>query len=181
MNSGAGEIKGNSLIYDFNNQTILNVTKDTPLLGNYYLGYFWENGSAVGCKKLKLYIDTYDVSMNNLFYEPILNQNILDGIVDKVYDSYSMLIGTINVTDDKYYPDFYAVNNSDINQQFIYEINGEVIPILVKTFLQNETLLNPNEDVKINATIQNLHGISTLDIKLRVQLVSLVNEEWIIA
>ena len=181
INSGAGVVKDNSLVYDFNNQTILDVTKDTPLLGNYYLGYFWENGSAVGCKKLKLYIDTYDVNMNNLFYEPILNQNILDGIVDKVYESYSMLIGTINVTDDKYYPDFYAVNNSDINQQFIYEINGEEIPILVKTFLQNETLLNPNEDIKINATIQNLHGISTLDVKLRVQLVSLVNEEWIIA
>jgi hypothetical protein len=152
-NSGAGVIKGNLLIYDFNNQTILDVTKDTPLLGNYYLGYFWENGSAVGCKKLKLYIDTYEVNMNSLFYEPILDKNILDGFVSKVYESYSMLIGTINVTDDKYYPDFYAVNNSDINQQFIYEINGEEIPILIKTFLQNETLLNPNEDIKISATI----------------------------
>jgi hypothetical protein len=164
MSSGAGVIKGSSLIYDFNNQTILDVTKDIPLLGNYYLGYFWENGSAVGCKKLKLYIDTYEVNMNSLFYEPILDKNILDGIVNKVYESYSMLIGTINVTDDKYYPDFYAVNNSDINQQFIYEINGEEIPILVKTFLQNETLLNPNEDIKISATIQNLHDFVDLKI-----------------
>jgi archaellum component FlaG (FlaF/FlaG flagellin family) len=180
MISGVGVIKGNSLVYDFNNQTILDVTKDTPLLGNYYLGYFWENGSAVGCKKLKLYIDTYNVNMNSLFYEPILDQNILDGIVSKVYESYSMLIGTINVTDDKYYPDFYAVNNSDINQQFIYEINGEEIPILVKTFLQNETLLNPNEDIKISVTIQNLHDFVDLEVKLKVQLVSLVNEEWII-
>ena len=179
--SGAGIIKDNTLVYDFNNLTILDVTKDTPLLGNYYLGYFWENGSAVGCKKLKLYLDTYDVNMNSLFYEPILDQNILDGIVDKVYESYSMLIGTINVTDDKYYPNFYAVNKSDINQQFIYEINGEEIPILVKTFLQNETLLNPNEDIKISVTIQNLHNFVDLDVKLKVQLVSLVNEEWIIA
>ena len=92
-----------------------------------------------------------------------------------------MLIGTINVTDDKYYPDFYAVNNSDINQQFIYEINGEEIPILVKTFLQNETLLNPNEDIKINVTIQNLHDFVDLEVKLKVQLLSLANEEWIIA
>lgn len=181
MISGVGVIKGNSLFYDFNNQTILDVTKDTPLLGNYYLGYFWENGSAVGCKKLKLYLDTYDVNMNSLFYEPILNQNILAGIVDMVYESCSMLIGTINVTDDKYYPDFYAVNNSDINQQFIYEINGEEIPILVKTFLQNETLLNPNEDIKINVTIQNLHDFVDLEVKLKVQLLSLANEEWIIA
>jgi len=180
-NSGAGVIKGNSLVYDFNNQTILNVTKDTPLLGNYYLGYFWENGSAVGCKKLKLYLDTYDVNMNSLSYEPILNQNILDGIVDKVYESYSMLIGSINVMEDEYDPDFYAVNNSDVNQQFVYEISGEEIPILVKTFLQNETLLNPNEDIKVNLTIQNLHDFVDLEVKLKVQLVSLANEEWIIA
>jgi len=179
--SEAGVIKGTTLVYDFNNQTILNVTKDTPLLGNYYLGYFWENGSAVGCKKLKLYVDTYEVNMNSLFYEPILDKNILDGFVGKVYESYSMLIGTINVTDDKYYPDFYAVNNSDINQQFIYEINGKEIPILVKTFLQNETLLNPNEDIKISVTLQNLHDFIDLDVKVKVQLVSLVNEEWIIA
>ena len=180
-NSSLGVIKGNSLVYDFNNQTILNVTKDTPLLGNYYLGYFWENGSAVGCKKLKLYLDTYDINMNSLLYEPILNQNILDGIVDKVYESYSMLIGTIKVTDDKYYPDFFAINNTDINQQFNYEIEGENIPILIKSFLQNETLLNPNEDIKINVTIQNLHNFIDLDVKLKVQLMSLVNEEWIIA
>ncbi|GAG72883.1 unnamed protein product, partial [marine sediment metagenome] len=181
MNSGVGFIKEDYLMYEFNNQTILDVTQDTPLLGNYYLGFFWENGSAIGCQKLKLYIDTYDVVMNDFFYEPNLDQNILDGIVDRVYEEYSMLIGTVNVTDDKYYPNFYAVNNSDIDQEFIHEINEEQIPIVVETFLQNETILNPNEDIRINTKIRNLHGFLELKVKINVQLVSLANEEWIIA
>ena len=181
MNSGVGVIKEDYLMYEFNNQTILDVTQDTPLLGNYYLGFFWENGSAIGCQKLKLYIDTYDVVMNDFFYEPNLDQNILDGIVDRVYEEYSMLIGTVNVTDDKYYPNFYAVNNSDIDQEFIHEINEEQIPIVVQTFLQNETILNPNEDIRINTKIRNLHGFLELKVKINVQLVSLANEEWIIA
>ncbi|NVM19419.1 MAG: hypothetical protein HWN80_17090 [Candidatus Lokiarchaeota archaeon] len=181
LNSGAGVIDGNYLKYDFNNQTILDVAQDTPLLGNYYLGFFWENGSAIGCQKLKLYIDTYDVDMNDFFYEPTFDQNILDGIVDRVYEEYSILIATVNVTDDGYYPDFYAVNDSDVNQEFIHIVNNEKIPILVETFLQNETILNPDEDVRIGTRIRNLHGFLELNLKLNVQLVSLANEEWIIA
>ena len=181
MNSGAGVVDGTRLIYDFNNQTILDVTQDTPLLGNYYLGFFWENGSSIGCSKLKLYIDTYDIDMNDFFYEPAFDQNILDGIVDRVFDEYSILIGTVNVTDDQYYPNFYAINDSNIDQEFIYEINEEEIPIVVETFLQNETVLNPNEDIRIGTRIRNLHGFLELKIKINVQLVSLVNEEWIIA
>lgn len=181
MNSGAGVIDGNYLKYDFNNQTILDVTQDTPLLGNYYLGFFWENGSAIGCQKLKLYIDTYDVDMNDFFYEPTYDQNILDGIVDRVYEEYSLLIASINVTDDGYYPNFYAVNDSEVNQEFIHIVNNEQIPILVEAFLQNETILNPNEDIRIGTRIRNLHGFLELKVKLNVQLVSLVNEEWIIA
>ena len=181
MNSGVGVINKDYLLYEFNNQTILDVTQATPLLGNYYLGFFWENGSAIGCQKLKLYIDAYDISMNDFFYEPSLDQNILDGIVDRVYEEYSMLVGTVNVTDDKYYPDFYAINNSDVNQEYIHEISGEEIPIVVETFLQNETILNPNEDIRITTRIHNLHGFLELKVKIKVQLVSLVNEEWIIA
>ena len=181
MNSGAGVIDDNSLIYDFNNQTIMDVTQATPLLGNYYLGFFWENGSAIGCQKLKLYIDTYDVDMNDFFYEETFDQNILVGIVDRVYEEYSILVGTVNVTDDQYHPNFFAVNESNINQEFIYKINNENIPILVESFFQNETILNPDEDIRIGTRIRNLHEFLELKVKINVQLVSLANEEWIIA
>ncbi len=181
MNTGMGVINDGYLMYDFDNQTILDVTQATPLLGNYYLGFFWENGSAIGCQKLKLFIDTYDVEMSNLFYEPSFNQNILVGTVDSFNEEYSILIGTVNVTDDQYYPDFYAINISDVNQEFIHEVSGEEIPILVETFLQNETVLNPNEDIRVGTRISNLHGFLELDVKIKVQLVSLANEEWILA
>jgi len=180
-NSGAGVLQSDILTYDFNNETIFDVTQTTPLLGNYYLGFFWENGSAIGCQKLKLYIDTYNVNINDFFYEPSFDQNILVGIVDRVYEEYSILIATVNVTDDLYHPEFYAVNFSDVNQEFIHEVNKEQIPILVETFLQNETILNPEEDIRIGTRIRNLHGFLDLKVKVNVQLVSLANEEWIIA
>jgi hypothetical protein len=180
-NSGAGVLQSDILTYDFNNETIFDVTQATPLLGNYYLGFFWENGSAIGCQKLKLYIDTYNVDMNDFFYEPSFDQNILVGIVDRVYKEYSILIATVNVTDDQYHPEFYAVNSSDVNQEFIHKVNKEQIPILVETFLQNETILNPEEDIRIGTRIRNLHGFLELKVKINVQLVSLANEEWIIA
>ncbi|MBY9020896.1 MAG: hypothetical protein KGD67_07550 [Candidatus Lokiarchaeota archaeon] len=181
LNSGSGLIQGNSLVYDFNNQSIYDVTNKIPTLGNYYLGFFWENGSAIGCQKLKLYIDKYDVEMNNLIFESTLNQNILDGIVGKVYDEYSLLISTVNVTDDKYYPSFYAINKTDINQEFIYTIGVEEIPIVIQNFLQNETILNPSEDVRIITRIQNKHDFIDIKLKVNVQLVSLANQDWIIA
>ena len=181
LNSTSGIINGNSLVYDFSNRSIYNVTNAIPVHGNYYLGFFWENGSAIGCQKLKLYIDKYDVDMNNLIFEPTLNQNILDGIVNKVYEEYSILISTVNVTDDKYYPSFYAVNKTDINQEFIYTIGDEDIPILIESFLQNETILNPNENIRITTRIQNKHDFIDIKLRLNVQLVSLANQEWIIA
>jgi hypothetical protein len=181
LNSGSGVIKENTLIYEFNNQSIYDVTNEIPVLGNYYLGFFWENGSAIGCQKLKLFIDKYDVEMNNLIFEPTLNQNILDGIVDKVYDEYSILISTVNVTDDKYYPSFYAVNRTNINQEFIHTIGEEEIPIIIESFLQNETILNPNEDIRIITRIQNAHEFIEIKLKLNVQLVALANTEWVIA
>ena len=183
LNSGSGIINGNSLIYDFNNQSIYDVTNAIPVLGNYYLGFFWENGSAIGCQKLKLFINKYDVEMNNLIFQPTLNQNILDGSVVRVDadEEYSILIGTVNVTDDKYYPLFYAVNKTDINQEFIHTVGDNDIPILIESFLQNETILNPNENIRISTRIQNMHDFIDIDLRVNVQLVSLVNQEWIIA
>jgi len=181
LNSGAGIIQGNSLVYDFNNQSIYDVTNAIPVHGDYYLGFFWENGSALGCQKLKIYIDKYDVDMDNLVFNPTLNQNILDGIVDKVDEEYSILISTVNVTDDKYYPSFYAVNKTDINQEFIYTIGEEEIPIEIESFLQNETILNPDENIRISTRIQNKHDFIEIKLSLNVQLVSLANQEWIIA
>ena len=56
LNSSAGTIKGSMLFYDFNNQTIINLTSAITVFGEYHLGFFWFNGSAIGCKELNIYI-----------------------------------------------------------------------------------------------------------------------------
>jgi len=178
-NSGIKE--ENILIYDFDNATILDVDTDVPLLGKYCLGFFWTNGSAIGCKKLTIYIDTYDFYFKNFLYEPILEKNVLSGVVNnKVYDNYSILIATINETTGHAIPNFYAVNQSEVNQEYSLDVSGEEVPILLKSFLQNETILNPAEQIRFSMTLQNLHEIIDIDVKVNVKLVSLCNEDWII-
>lgn len=176
----SGVKEGNILIYDFDNVTILNVDPSVLLLGKYYLGFFWTNGSAIGCKTLTLYIDTYDVILQDFFYEPILKKNVLSGIVDKVYDNYSILIATINETTGQNRPNFYAVNQTNIDQVYTLDVSGEEIPILLDSFLQNETVLNPTEQITFSMNLQNLHELIDLDVKVNVKLVALGNEDWII-
>jgi len=168
------------LYYDFNNATIYSVDETIPVLGNYYLAYFWNNGSAIGAKALKLYIDDYDVGLNSLFYDEIENQNILTGVVDKVFENYSILIGSVNITGAEYDPTFYPVNHSDLDLEYIYEVSGISVPISLNIFKQNETILNPDEDVNINLQLQNNFELSDVKVQVMVQLVALANEDWII-
>ncbi|MFW9772836.1 MAG: hypothetical protein ACFFEO_11830 [Candidatus Thorarchaeota archaeon] len=176
-NDLTGIIKESLLRYDFNNDTLLQIRNSLSYFGNYYLGFFWTNGSAIGCKKLKLYIDSYNVDLDDFFYEPVLDKNILSGGVDKVFQSYSILIGTVNVTNRA---NFYPVKNYNIDQDYIFEIGGYNIPIRLKNFLQNETILNPDEMVNIKVTLKNMFELSDVNIKIHAQLLSLANNEWII-
>ncbi len=166
--------------YDFNNDTIFSVDNTISVLGNYYLGYFWNNGSAIGSKALKLYIDDYDLDLTSFFYDPIENENILAGTVEKVYENYSILIGSVNVTGAQYNPNFYPVNHSNIGIEYIYEINGIKVPIQLNNFLQNETILNPDEDINIRLQLQNNFEFSDVKVQVKVQLVALANEKMII-
>ncbi|MFX0008157.1 MAG: hypothetical protein ACFFA7_12475 [Promethearchaeota archaeon] len=181
-NSSSGIIDDSILYYDFNNQTILDVTKDLTTSGEYYLGFFWSNGSAIGCKKLTLYIDLYDVELYNLEYYPFLDANILDGeIKNKVFQNYTMLVASINETTGISRPNFFPINDSNLDQLYSYEIGGQDLQLMMTSFLQSENIINPGETVKINLTIQNLHEFISLNVKVDVKLVSFINEEWIIA
>jgi hypothetical protein len=173
-------IRDDALKYYFNNDTLLEVNQDVPLLGNYYLGFFWFNGSAIGCKTLKLYLESYDVQLDDLFYQPELNKNILSGIVSKVYDNYSILIATVNETTGQNTSGFFPINQTGLDQTYSIQISGEEIPILLKSFQQNESLLNPQEMVSYKLSLENLHELIDLNVKVNVKLVSLANEEWII-
>ncbi|MFW9819005.1 MAG: hypothetical protein ACFFE5_05295, partial [Candidatus Thorarchaeota archaeon] len=181
-NSSSGVIDDSILYYDFNNQTILDVTKDLTVFGEYHLGFFWFNGSAIGCKKLTLYIDKYDIELYNLEYYPFLDTNILDGeIKNKVFQNYTMLVASINETTGIPMPNFYPINQTKLSETFSYKVGGQNLQLMVTSFLQSENIINPSETVNVNLTIQNLHQFITLNVKVNVKLVSYINEEWIIA
>ncbi|MFW9874967.1 MAG: hypothetical protein ACFFG0_17815 [Candidatus Thorarchaeota archaeon] len=181
LNWSNGYIDASKLVYDFNNRTILNVTTDLTTFGKYYLGFFWFNESAIGCKKLPIYIDVYDIELYNLEYYPLLNKNILDGeITNQVFDNYTMLVASINETTGLSMPNFYPINKSDLNELFSYQIDGQNLEVLLTSFLQSENILNPNETVNIKLTLQNLHSFLPIDVIVEVKLVSFINEDWII-
>ena len=88
MNSSDGFVDESMLFYDYLNQTILDLTNTLTIFGKYQLGFFWFNGSAIGCKKLTIYIDEYDVELYDFEYYPFLDVNILDGeIKNKVFQN----------------------------------------------------------------------------------------------
>jgi hypothetical protein len=180
--TSSGYVDESVLTYDFNNATILELTDAVSVFGEYQLGFFWLNGSALGCKKITIYIDSYDLDLYNLTYSPNLGTNVLIGeLNNKVYQNYTMLIASINDTTGIPTPGFYAINNSDVNQEFIYNFGGQDLSLLFDSFLQSEDILNPNEIVNFKSTIQNTHPFIPVDVKIHTKLVSYLNEDWIIA
>jgi hypothetical protein len=178
----SGVVDGSVLLFDFDNATILELTKDLTVFGKYSLGFFWFNGSAIGCKKSTVYIDTYDVKLDNLSYLPSLQKNVLIGeLNNKVFQNYSLLIGAINETTGYTIPDFYPINDSDVNQEFIYNLGGQDLSILIESFLQSENILNPDESVNFKTVVRNTHAFIPFDVKMDIQLVSYANDNWLIA
>ncbi len=181
---GKKALDGSYLYYDFSNHTILNITQAVPLAKDYTLGFFWTNGSIIGCDKINIHIDAYDINLQNCTYERDngLNYVIADPI-NNVLDNYQVLIGSIQNTTGHYVPNFYPVNNTlSINEgTFSYDYDEEnKLEVYMKNFLQNETILNPGETVKFKLLIQNMNLGFDVDVKISVKLVSLANENWII-
>ncbi|MFW9867545.1 MAG: hypothetical protein ACFFEN_15730 [Candidatus Thorarchaeota archaeon] len=180
--SSIGLVKDSVLSYDFNNLTILDLTTEETVFGKYQVGFFWSNGSAIGSKKLTVYIDTYDIELTDLYYSSDLKKNIVVGEVkNKVFQNYTILIASVNDTTGIDRPNFYPINNSDVNKEFIYEIGDYELPVLLSSFKQNENILNPNEVVNFKTVIRNMHSFIPVDVNIKVSLVSPANEEWIIA
>jgi hypothetical protein len=182
LNYSFGFIDGSILSYDFNNQTMLDVTNALTIYGKYHLGFFWFNGSAIGCKEIIIYIDIYDVVLYDCEYNSIIKKNILNGeILNKVFHNYTMLIASINETTGISMPNFYPINNTNLDSVFSYEIGGQELSLLMTSFKQNENILNPGETVNIKMELQNLHPFIPVNVKIEVKLISYINEDWVIA
>jgi len=150
LNAILGKISTDNgfLYYDFDNETILDVTKAIPLeddlnaTEHYSMGFFWTNSSMVGCKKIPIYIDSYKINLSDLTYEEDNGVNVLAGTpINTVLDKYSLLIATINGTTNIDTPNFYPLNNS-LSQatgtySYVTPYTGENLNVFMKAFLQN--------------------------------------------
>jgi len=177
------------LSYNFEERTILNLTNTTvPLFGKYLLGFFWTNGSAAGCKTKEIYISRYDLNISGCVYELDIEngKNLVYGsILNKVLDNYSLLIASVNETTGLGTLDEYVINQSitAFSGTFIYnnyQGSGEDLEVRMETFLQNETILNPEEIINFKSTFQNKHSFLDLNVKIKIQLVSYAKDDWII-
>jgi hypothetical protein len=173
------------LYYTFGDRILLEVNKTIPVYGMYYLGMVWGNGTLIGAKKVPIFIDYYNISFGNFSYLPELNQNLLQikrigkGGVNDTISSYNLHIASVNKT-TQFPSNFYSFNISEINQKFYYEISGYQLEMNLKSFLQNESIINPNEKVKFKITLENLDPLFEVDLKVSIKLVSSINDEWII-
>ncbi|GAH61030.1 unnamed protein product, partial [marine sediment metagenome] len=171
-NSSTGTIKDSTLIYDFDNHTIFNLTSSLTVFGKYHLGFFWSNGSAIGCKEIIIYIDTYDLDLYGCEYYPELDSNVISGYFKKdkqVFDNYTILIASVNETTGISMPNFYPINNTDVNSLFLYNVGGQQLPVMITSYRQSEDIINPSESVKINVTLQNLHAFISVSVKVNVK------------
>ncbi|MFO8018740.1 MAG: hypothetical protein R6U96_08905 [Promethearchaeia archaeon] len=169
-----------NLIYNFSDNTILNVTENIPEPGRYYLGFFWTNGSMVECRKKEIYIDSYDVTDMDLDYVSKLESNVFSANLDRPSEDipHNILLATVNETTGNYRPDHYPIDISEIDEQYEWDN----LPIRLKSFKQNESVLNPEEKINYQIEMQNQDTLlDGLNIKVKVKLVSLLNDEWIIA
>ncbi len=182
LNWTSGYVDESVLTYDFNNRTILNLTNSLTIFGEYHLGFFWFNGSAIGCKQIPVYIDVYDIVLYDCEYYSQVDANILDGeIKNKVFQNYTILVASVNETTGISMPDFYPINNTDINSIFSREVGDQELPVLMSSFKQSENILNPSEVVDISVSLQNMHPYLPVNVKIDVKLVSYINEDWVIA
>ncbi|MHA1343661.1 MAG: hypothetical protein ACTSQG_06725, partial [Promethearchaeota archaeon] len=135
-----------------------------------------------------IYIDTYDISISDVVYYPKQKVNILQGTtLNKVLNNYTLLIASVNETTGIHRPNYYYISTEFETKPIFYIITGTgpkwetYFPITLESFKQNETIINPNEKIDFKVAIKNQHPFSDLNVKIKIQLVSLANEEWIIS
>jgi hypothetical protein len=171
------------LTYVFDNQTIINITNNNVVDGKYKLGYFWTNGSAIKCKQIPIYIDSYNLNISECTYDSKIGVNVLDiNDIEKVLNQYNLLMASVNDTTGISRPNYYHINKTDINIPYNAILYEEyTFAVYLKEFLQNETIINPGEDISLKVDIQNINPALPVDVRIEVKLVSLFNENWIIA
>lgn len=165
--------------FDFNNENIFNSTYSSTK-GSYTIGFFWENGTALGCKKKTIYLSSYDFNIIDCIYDEEEGGNIFEGNLIRAENdliNYSFLIATVKDTTRINTSGIFTINNT-VSELFS---NKDNLIVEITNFLQNETIINPGEDISYKIQVKNKDYYFPLDVKLSIQLVSSINPDWIFA
>ncbi|MBA7505103.1 hypothetical protein ES706_03766 [subsurface metagenome] len=164
--------------YDFNNSNIFNSTFLSEK-GSYTIGFFWKNGTAVGCKKKIIYLSDYDFNILDCTYDKEEGGNIFEGNLIRAntdLTNYSLLITTVKESTGINTLDKFTINNI-ISEQFS---NVDNLTVEITNFLQNETIISPDEKISFKIKVKN-KDFFPFNVRLSIQLISPINPNWIIS
>ncbi len=162
--------------YNFDNSNIFNSTFSNKK-GSYTIGFFWENGTAIGSKKKTFYLSDYDFNIIDCTYDKEEGGNIFEGNLiraDTDLTNYSLLIATVNESKNI---NTFTINNT-ISEHFS---NDDNLIVEITNFLQNETIISPGEDISFKINVKNKDLYFPFNVRLSIQLVSPINPNWIMA
>lgn len=169
----------NVTFYDFNNSNIFNSTFLSEK-GSYTIGFFWNNGTAVGCKKKNFYLSDYDFNICDCTYDKEEGGNIFEGNLIRAntdLTNYSLLIATVKESTGINTFGEFAINNI-ISELFS---NDDNLTVEITNFLQNETIISPDEDISFKIKVKNKDLNFPFNVRLSIQLISPINPNWIIS
>ncbi|MHA1734137.1 MAG: hypothetical protein ACTSU5_19520 [Promethearchaeota archaeon] len=176
LNDSTVDEKTNKIsLYKFDEDVLYEIPVDaTP--GVYTILVQWNNGSEIGCLAYDISITYYNLSISSVYLDP----------EDSSKNTMRYTVNGNNATQSKFSVFTFAGNSSGVQDldEVSYGINqtgaGQVGDIKISQYLQNETFLNPGEWIEFNLTVQNVNEVLEKDIKVKVSLVYIAKEDWVL-
>jgi hypothetical protein len=167
------DVNGTYSYYKFDKRNIF-VTNDTVMDGEYNVIATWKNGEEAGIYKRPLYVNAFDSTLINSSYDEYSGNNQVLGLVDTIetdLDDYSLFMFAIQNT---------SLDGTDfvINDSLDYELANN---LHIRSYAQNETVLNKYEDVKFIVELENRNTTINYDVTIAVDIISYSNDNWVIA
>jgi hypothetical protein len=164
------------LVYTFNDEDILKTTTSTPQ-GQYSVIYKWTNGLQIGYERINIFITEYDPEILDIFLDKNYKTNVIMGSMNEVatdMPNYNVTIFNINeTTGNSYQPESWYINKT-LDQYYSDSM------ITLTSIMMNESIINLGEKVRLNVSLQSYNDWWSNDVKIGIQFVQLLNNEWIV-
>jgi hypothetical protein len=162
-------------IYKFNQQKIFESDQSTPL-GTYSVVAKWLNGDQAGIILRQFYLNNYTTEFIDIVYENQTKSNQIWGMVNS--NNVKTDLGDYNFF-------IYAIENMTgiSNPNTLVEANiSQSLPnsLVLEKFSQNETVLNPGEQISVKLGIRNINTTLTWNVSITARIIMYQRHEWIV-